>query len=153
MLIPFRLFQGFQDEVFFMVFQRKQLLIWQRLLQEVLGQVFRNDLIPFCNDGGMFDHIFQFAYISRPRMGKEEFHYFGTDTGHLSSLFTAEFLQEVRSEQGDVIFPLSEGRDEDGIRGIYPEFFEDVPQLRSEEGFRVAEMDGQIVSSMWSQRT
>lgn len=38
-----------------------------------------------------------------------------------------------------------EERDEDGIRRIYPEFFEDNPKLRTEEGFRVAEIDKQIV--------
>lgn len=36
-------------------------------------------------------------------------------------------------------------RDVEGIRKIYQEFFEDCPQLRSEEGFIVAEMDEQIV--------
>jgi GNAT superfamily N-acetyltransferase len=34
----------------------------------------------------------------------------------------------------------------EAIRRIYPYFFEDCPQLRSEEGFIVAEMDGQIVA-------
>jgi len=42
-------------------------------------------------------------------------------------------------------FRRFEERDVDGIRRIYPEFFEDCPQLPSEEGFIVAEMDGQIV--------
>jgi len=45
----------------------------------------------------------------------------------------------------NIILRRFEERDEDGIRSIYPEFFEDNPQLRSEEGFIVAEMDGQIV--------
>lgn len=40
-----------------------------------------------------------------------------------------------RFDEGDV----------EGIRSIYQEFFEDCPQLKSEEGFIVAEMDGQIV--------
>jgi ribosomal protein S18 acetylase RimI-like enzyme len=40
-----------------------------------------------------------------------------------------------RFDEGDV----------EGIRRIYQEFFEDCPQLKSEEGFIVAEMDGQIV--------
>ena len=35
--------------------------------------------------------------------------------------------------------------DVEGIRRIYQEFFEDCPQLKSEEGFIVAEMDGQVV--------
>ncbi len=42
-------------------------------------------------------------------------------------------------------FRRFEGRDVEGIRRIYPEFFEDCPQLRSEEGFIAAETDGQIV--------
>jgi len=35
--------------------------------------------------------------------------------------------------------------DEKEIRRIYQQFFEDCPQLRSEEGFIVAEMNGQVV--------
>jgi len=42
-------------------------------------------------------------------------------------------------------FRRFEEKDVEGIRRIYPEFFEDCPQLRSKEGFIVAEMDGQIV--------
>ena len=42
-------------------------------------------------------------------------------------------------------FRRFEERDVEGIRKIYQEFFEDCPQLRSEEGFIVAEMDEQIV--------
>ncbi len=42
-------------------------------------------------------------------------------------------------------FRRFEERDVEGIRRIYPEFFDDCPQLRCEEGFTVAEMNGQIV--------
>lgn len=44
-----------------------------------------------------------------------------------------------------LVFRRFEEKDVEGIRRIYPRFFEDCPQLRSEEGFIVAEMDGQIV--------
>lgn len=44
-----------------------------------------------------------------------------------------------------VSFRRFEERDVEEIRRIYPDFFEDCPQLRSEEGYIVAEMDGQIV--------
>jgi len=42
-------------------------------------------------------------------------------------------------------FRRFEERDVEGVRRIYPEFFEDCPKLRFEEGFIVAETDGQIV--------
>ncbi len=42
-------------------------------------------------------------------------------------------------------FRRFEDRDESSIKRIYQQFFEDCPLLRSEEGFIVAEMDGEIV--------
>ena len=45
----------------------------------------------------------------------------------------------------ELVFRRFEERDEDGIRRIYEQFFEDCPQLRHEDGFIVAEMNRQIV--------
>lgn len=42
-------------------------------------------------------------------------------------------------------FRRFEEKDAEGIRRIYSEFFEDRPELRGEEGFIVAEIDGLIV--------
>ena len=45
----------------------------------------------------------------------------------------------------ELAFRRFEERDVAGIRRIYQQFFEDCPQLRSEEGFFVAELAGEIV--------
>ncbi len=47
-------------------------------------------------------------------MGKEAFHDFRRKTRYLFSLLMTEFLQEMRTEQRNVIFPLAQGRDKDG---------------------------------------
>jgi len=44
-----------------------------------------------------------------------------------------------------ILFRRFESRDVEGIRIIYPQFFEDCPKLKSEEGFIVAEINGRIV--------
>jgi len=44
-----------------------------------------------------------------------------------------------------ILFRRFEERDAEGIRSIYPQFFEDCPQLKFEEGFIVAEINGMIV--------
>ena len=48
-------------------------------------------------------------------------------------------------DSSNILFKRFEERDVQGIRSIYPQFFEDCPQLKSEEGFIVAEMNGRIV--------
>ena len=42
-------------------------------------------------------------------------------------------------------FRRFEERDAEGIRRIYPQFFEDCPELKNEEGFIVAEKAGETV--------
>jgi len=52
---------------------------------------------------------------------------------------------ETSNSFPDLLFRRFEEGDVEGIRRIYPAFFEDCPQLKAEEGFIVAEMNGQIV--------
>ncbi len=55
------------------------------------------------------------------------------------------FMLTCSKDLLNLSFRRFEERDVEGIRRIYEEFFEDRPELRSEEGFIVAEMDGKIV--------
>jgi len=51
----------------------------------------------------------------------------------------------ARDDSLSLLFRRFQEKDAEGIRKIYPEFFEDRPELRSEEGFIVAQTDGQIM--------
>jgi len=69
----------------------------------------------------------------------------GEDSAILGKRLQRDRLSIRLEDLPKLTFRRFEDRDELGIIKIYPQFFEDCPQLRSEEGFIVAEMDGEIV--------